>query len=454
MDDQSADYAAAEEPAFDAPPVFSQHDERRMHVRAYNDWAALLNGREFPAPADLDGDLDAFGGHSILLDFAEDQAKPKLRFVGERLREECDLRAEEIAVGAVPPRSLISRLTDHYLEIIANRAPIGFEAEFISRRGNNTLYRGILMPLSSNGRSIDCMYGVINWKELAEADLETALKIEAGLIDSAAPADELEALMFGAPTPPRPVTTPEEILRANGYGITASEDAPRVETVLRLAPEPFLGEGGSHPQTAVGTQGTSLADCLAGARDAAATASRAGDRSRTALYRALSQAYDFHLQGEAQPEAYAEMLEAAGLKRQARAPMTPTAKLVFGADYDKARLTEFAAGLSCAARAAVPPGGFAEFVEAAEGGLKGLVQAERAARRQAAGTPRPSADTADARRSALRQAAPSAELSLDVPGEEEFILLVARREPGGRLGVMGAVAEDEKLLDRALRRLD
>ena len=32
------------------------------------------------------------------------------------------------------------------------------------------------------------------------------------------------------------------------------------------------------------------------------------------------------------------------MKAQARAPMTPIVKLVFGIDYDKARLTEFAVG--------------------------------------------------------------------------------------------------------------
>ena len=41
------------------------------------------------------------------------------------------------------------------------------------------------------------------------------------------------------------------------------------------------------------------------------------------------------------------------MKAQARAPMTPIVKLVFGADYDKTRLTEFAAALSYAEREAV-----------------------------------------------------------------------------------------------------
>ena len=62
-------------------------------------------------------------------------------------------------------RSLLSRLTDHYLQIIANRAPIGFEAEFVNDRGVTIMYRGILLPFSSDDDTIDFIMGVINWKE-------------------------------------------------------------------------------------------------------------------------------------------------------------------------------------------------------------------------------------------------------------------------------------------------
>src|SRR6185295_17319146 len=107
-----------------------------------------------------------------LLDFSKDHDDPEIAFLGRALRVECALGADIRQISQVPSRSLLSRLTDHYLQIIANCAPIGFEAEFVGQRGLNTLYRGILMPLSSDGLSIDFIYGVINWKEVA--DHETA----------------------------------------------------------------------------------------------------------------------------------------------------------------------------------------------------------------------------------------------------------------------------------------
>ena len=124
-----------------------------------------------------------------------------------------------------------------------------------------------------------------------------------------------------------------------------------------------------------------LADRLCAARESADVCKAADGRSRAALYRALAMAYDFAVAARRVPEDYAEILDDAGVKAQARAPMTPIVKLVFGADYDKTRLTEFAAALSNAEREDVDFGGFEAFLEAADGGLKGLVAAERKARR-------------------------------------------------------------------------
>src|SRR5690606_18840760 len=80
----------------------------------------------------------------------------------------------------VPPRSLLSRITDHYMQILANQAPIGFEAEFVNQRGTTILYRGILLPFSSDDETIDFIYGVINWKEMADQRTADALLLEIG----------------------------------------------------------------------------------------------------------------------------------------------------------------------------------------------------------------------------------------------------------------------------------
>ncbi len=145
-------------------------DERRMHVRAYNYWCSLLDGRDYPSIEDLEpGNIQDFGPHSVLLDFTEGSDNPATPYIGTAIREECGLGDDIKSIDDVPSRSLLSRLTDHYMQIIANRAPVGFEAEFVNQRGRNICYRGILMPFSSDGDTIDFIYGVINWKDAGEA---------------------------------------------------------------------------------------------------------------------------------------------------------------------------------------------------------------------------------------------------------------------------------------------
>ncbi len=171
----------------------------------------------------------------------------------------------------------------------------------------------------------------------------------------------------------------------------------------------------------------------------------ADGRSRAALYRALSHAYDFALAAEREPADYAELLEESGMKAQARAPMTPIVKLVFGIDYDKARLTEFAASLSYARRQDVEQGGFLKFIESQAGGLKALVAAERQAKR-----PEPKPDTkAEAAKARLRTADP---IALDtVVADSEFALVLTRRRTDGGVEAV-ALVDDEAMVEKAIKR--
>ena len=112
---------------------------------------------------------------------------------------------------------------------------------------------------------------------------------------------------------------------------------------------------------------------------------------------------------------------------------------------DKTGLTEFAAALSNATRAEVDFGGFEAYVEACDGGLKGLVAAERKARRPERGE----VDPTTLGKAALRAAAPIALAQLAT--NEEFALVLTRRNADGRHEVVQLVS-DAAMLDRALRR--
>ena len=197
-----------------------------------------------------------------------------------------------------------------------------------------------------------------------------------------------------------------------------------------------------------------LADWLASARELAEAARGSEDRTRHALYAAIGKAYDFSLAAHEAPQDFAELVADSGLTVQDRAPMTPVVKLVFGADYDKTRLTEFATALSHAQRLGLPQGALGEYLRSAPGGLKGVVTEERRLKREDSG--KPAAELRDGPREALAKKLRKldhAPLDAVSPEGGEFALLVVRRLESGEVVLLGEVADDVALLERAARKL-
>ena len=419
--------------AIDAPAVVGV-DERRMQVRAYNYWASLLADRAYPSVEDLDLDGADFGPHSVLLDFTAGVENPGLAFLGDRLREESQIDEDVHYISQIPGRSLLSRLTDHYLQIIANRAPIGFEAEFVNDRGVTIMYRGILLPFSSDDDTIDFIMGVINWKEAVPADEAEELQLSVE-----------QALRSAAPlTAPVPVWAdgPD-----SGHfdddavpGFAALDDALDIHAgaeLVAVTDEDTTGPGDD----------AELADWLALARETAERALAADSRSRGALYQAVGKAWDFVLAAEQQPDAFAALLDDAGLKAQDRAPMTPVVKLVFGAAYDKTRLAEYACVLGHAKEERVGRGALAAYLDRYPGGLKGLVKDARARRKPS----KEGSDRPDEKLEALRRAHPALILEHDA-GDAEFVVLIARAMPGGHIGIVAKAAEDPALVAKLAKK--
>jgi len=569
---------AEEETVHDAPPMSIGQDERRMQVRAYNHWASLLADRNFPSIEDLDPEnLPDFGPCSVLLDFSSGIEDPGIAFLGDRLAAECDIGESELnTLADVPSRSLLSRITDHYMQIIANQAPIGFEAEFVNQRGMTIAYRGILLPYSSDDDTIDFIYGVINWKELADAQAsdELLLEVDQALQPKLAPAPVFDAdapLTDWADGPgavpandiadidgeEASIDHPAGTFAAHYEGIPDEDDGlpmpsfglgdddeeederpsrgPQFGSLLKmpiqLSPKPreraglnfeedfveqesdLLGsavpqawepeayepepiEPLAHETEAYEPEALELADYaepleaavepllppawepeeafavetaielpeidpsemelgdwLASAREMAIAARGNEDRTREALYEAIGRAYDFSLAAAEQPAEFEEILVDSGLTVQDRAPMTPVVKLVFGADYDKTRLTEYAAALTHAHRLELPRGALGDYLGKAEGGLKGVIKAERRLRKEEAGK---AVDPIDAPRHALARklrAMPAQDFEAIAAEGSEFALVMIRRTDEGEVVMLGEVPEDLALIERAARRL-
>ncbi|QGP77712.1 PAS domain-containing protein [Sphingobium sp. CAP-1] len=419
-DQDDFDHADAME--VENPPALVS-DERRMQVRAYNYWASLLGDRALPSIEDLVPDqLEDFGPHAVLLDFSVGLDNPAIVYLGSALRQECEIEGTIDYINDVPARSLLSRLTDHYLQIIANAAPIGFEAEFVNQRGAEIMYRGILMPFSSDDETIDFVFGVINWKEVASRSVSDALEVEVS-----------EALR-SAPTPQNsaPIWADGPAAEAaSNYFETDDEDEDDTLDLTGMECPP---------------DDASLADWLALARDGAARVRISEARSHAALYRAVSLSYDFARVARIRADDYAELLHDYGIKAQARSPMTAIIKLVFGATYDKTRITEYATALDHAMAQGVEVGTLADYLSAYKGGLKALVRDQRASRRADAPA---KPDRGQIARSAIKAAAAIDPLALatDMDG---LAVVVARREADGTLSIVAALPEGSDLGQRVI----
>lgn len=456
MDTQRSSYGnddsgSADSHGIETPTVVGQ-DERRMHVRAYNHWARLLDGRSFPSIESLDlDDLGDFGPNAVLLDFTSGIENPALGFVGTALARECKLDDSVHYIADVPRRSLLSRLTDHYLQIIANRAPIGFEAEFVDGDGATILYRGVLLPFSSDDDTIDFILGVINWKRAAEPALVEAIAEEMAAASAAAPhqrptlpvwSDDAETVDDSDAESLTPLPTPSlAALVRPRLAPMVEEDVLDLDETLQLDTLAALEE-----------EPSSLADWLAAARMLADNAQQANARGHSALYQAIGRAWGFARAAAEAPEDYAELLDEAGIQTNPRAPLTPVVKLVFGVNHDKTRLAEYAAVLGHAQREDIAPAALPGYLSGYAGGLKALLKDIRAAQRAA----RPVAPAVDPA-SVLGGLAPLGSVDWPDAPDGAYLALLVRREADGSLAIVAVEAEGSvqttRLMAQVARRI-
>ena len=402
-------------------PVIVAQGERRLQVRAYCHWTALLGSRNLPLIADLRLDqFDDFAPHAVLLDFSHSEDDPRITYVGEELAQECEVARDIARLDQAPERSLLAHITDQFPKIIATQAPIAFEEDCVNQRNVTILYRGMLLPFADvEGGPIHYVLGVLNWKEVADDALIADLSRQIGTALAETQATDPSGQEWAEETQP---SRQSVISTLSSLGLNQVPDA--------IAARMTLG------------------DWLASARELAQSACLSGERTRLALYAALGRTHDFALAAAVNPQALSTLIMDAGITAQPRAPMLPLVKLVFGADYDKTRLTEYATVLIHARRLGLTRGQLPEHLARTVGGLKGIVTEERRLR-QIERRNRAHERSLSARLAALT---PRPLTSL-APLGAEFTLLVARRLPDGSVALLGEVDQDSALLDRAARWL-
>ena len=198
---------------------------------------------------------------------------------------------------------------------------------------------------------------------------------------------------------------------------------------------------------------SALETAIADARKLAAFYHFVEARSRNALYDAIGCAYDLSLVARRYPVECLQTLRKAEIEVSDRAPLVALMKLVFGKDYDKTRLSEFATVIAHCQRKELGRGSAAQYLAETSGGIRHIVAMERLLRQGEEGVEAP-APRSEPRKTIARKLArePHHGLELLDTDGDEYVLVIARRDPQGGPTLIGEVPRDIALFEKAARR--
>lgn len=240
------------------------NQERRLQIKTYKEWLRVANGKPWPSLADMDGvaidtmAIESWRAKSFALRLEGFDSDPEFMFIGDELLQDCDDCDIIERQSQVPSLSLLSRLSDHYLQCVANAAPVGLEATFVNRKGVQLHYRGILLPLSDDGKQIDRVWGTVSSKIAPQEESPTGT----------GPGDETSAFDTGAGE-----DAPDDM------PITDAKNETEADEALIASLKPRLAQFMNIP----GALGAALVDCAKGAVVIAAGSLKGKEIERAAL---------------------------------------------------------------------------------------------------------------------------------------------------------------------------
>ncbi|MCZ6862712.1 MAG: hypothetical protein O7I42_21000 [Alphaproteobacteria bacterium] len=361
-------------------------------IHLWQAWEVMRRGMRFPVLGTHIAELcRRFRDSVIILDLRRQDSEPTVSFAGRMYCKGINENPAGSLISELEPGSPISQITTKYHDVVADEAPVAFPANC---EGIMLPMNFILLPFSKDGDTLCSIFcvGVPNEKFC-------------GKISSVAPIDDDSGSPHNRP----------------------QGDKQEDSRLVRV-----------------------LEEC----RSLARTFEAGTARSTEQLYDVLKKAYELWTVAQELRIDYNKLCADIGIKVQKRAPFTPVLKLVFGKDYDRSRLSEYAACISYAKRMDQSPSTLVGFITTTEGGIKGCAKAERelsgSAKRHA---PR-NLDTVYER---LRNVPRIASFSCEIENSgDEFYLLLGRKcqEDNNMIEVIQILDEKTLPLKRVIEKIN
>jgi len=134
--------------------------ERRLNMRLMAFWWDKRADRRFPSVEDFDPqELSDVWTHCFTLYPQDPFEQSAFRYVGDTIAAVSGISGAEITVDKLGENSLLDHATRIVGEVLTQQVPVIRSGEFVNEEGETVMYRSILLPLSQDQATIDCVVG-------------------------------------------------------------------------------------------------------------------------------------------------------------------------------------------------------------------------------------------------------------------------------------------------------
>ncbi len=143
--------------------------DRRMVLQMLAYWREMRGDGAFPSFEDFDPRaIPEIWVNVFVLDLEGFPNDPLFRLAGDAFAAKTGSPLRNIRISQVPENTLAERSVSYYREVIARGVPISRGGEFNKSDGTKVLYRGVILPMSDDGVTINGLLGAANCREPAQ----------------------------------------------------------------------------------------------------------------------------------------------------------------------------------------------------------------------------------------------------------------------------------------------